>query len=397
MTEKEILKQLNIDISDETPDILDTLIKETGFAKSSIDKLSDVPKDDKSMVYDASERHKNMPEPEISHRKKMPVKKAYRIIAACAAALLIFVGGSSFLNSNNKAFAVIGFDVNPGIEITVDEKEKVTGAKAVNTEGKKILQELDLKGSDAKVACYAIVGSMMAKGYLTSTSNSVFVSVSAADAKKGKELEESISKEVNEFTENYQVAISVFGQYIEGDDDLQKFAAKENISIGKAWLIQQLSRSGSARMTEQELMKLPVQELLILAQEKKVGTGSSYGEPDRSKYIGTKKATAIALKNAGITKSQARNIYAEYECEDGRIIYEIEFIYGNTEYEYDIDASTGKILSYDIEKIKPGKSGGKKVTESYDDDDDEYDHDDDDYDDGDRDGDDDYDIDDDDD
>ena len=49
-------------------------------------------------------------------------------------------------------------------------------------------------------------------------------------------------------------------------------------------------------------------------------------------------------------ESQVHGLRIEKERDDGRWEYQIEFRVGNTEYEYEIDATTGKILDYDIER-----------------------------------------------
>ena len=41
----------------------------------------------------------------------------------------------------------------------------------------------------------------------------------------------------------------------------------------------------------------------------------------------------------------------ELEKDDGRWEYQVEFCYGTMEYEYEIDAYTGAILSRDMESI----------------------------------------------
>lgn len=64
-------------------------------------------------------------------------------------------------------------------------------------------------------------------------------------------------------------------------------------------------------------------------------------------------AKQTALNHAGKTASQVTFVKARSDWENGRTVYEIEFIYrsgtGYLEYDYEIDASTGKILSYDYD------------------------------------------------
>lgn len=58
-------------------------------------------------------------------------------------------------------------------------------------------------------------------------------------------------------------------------------------------------------------------------------------------------ARSIALEHAGVAESDAAFYRVERDNDDGRAVYEVEFYSGNTEYDYEISAETGEILSYD--------------------------------------------------
>lgn len=64
-------------------------------------------------------------------------------------------------------------------------------------------------------------------------------------------------------------------------------------------------------------------------------------------------AKQTALQHAGKTASQVQFVKAQQDWENGKKVYEIEFIVntgtGYTEYDYEIDAATGKIVSYDYD------------------------------------------------
>ena len=70
-------------------------------------------------------------------------------------------------------------------------------------------------------------------------------------------------------------------------------------------------------------------------------------EPSR---ITKDEAIAIALKDAGLTKDQVRGLRAEFDYDDGRPEYDVDFRHGSYEYDYEIHAETGKILSRDKER-----------------------------------------------
>lgn len=64
-------------------------------------------------------------------------------------------------------------------------------------------------------------------------------------------------------------------------------------------------------------------------------------------YISSEKAQQIALENAGLSADSVTFIRTHLDHDDGRAEYEVEFYQGNMEYDYDIDAVSGTILSYD--------------------------------------------------
>lgn len=66
-------------------------------------------------------------------------------------------------------------------------------------------------------------------------------------------------------------------------------------------------------------------------------------------YIGAAKAKSIALKHAALSASKVRGLKAELDKEHGIMVYEVEFHYGNYEYDYEINAKTGAIIDYEKE------------------------------------------------
>lgn len=73
---------------------------------------------------------------------------------------------------------------------------------------------------------------------------------------------------------------------------------------------------------------------------------SSTGSTD----IGAQAAKAAALKHAGLSESQVRELQAEWDNENGRAVYEVEFKSGGMEYDYVIDAATGAVLDHEVER-----------------------------------------------
>ena len=62
--------------------------------------------------------------------------------------------------------------------------------------------------------------------------------------------------------------------------------------------------------------------------------------------ISLEEAKNIALKHAGFTADQVTALHAEYEIEHGIPQYDVEFHYEHWEYDYEINAETGEIISF---------------------------------------------------
>lgn len=330
MDNREIEKRIHAAVCSATPDKLDDIMKACGIR----------------------EQTEQQPERKTVYLKPKKKKPAYKVFGSVAAALIVCIAGVLAFGKGgaSEAAAIIGLDVNPSIQLSVDDNGKVIEASAVNKDGEKILDDMSLAGTDMKVAANAIVGSMLQQGFLNDISNSILVSVQAKDSAKGTSLQEELSSSLNQYLGSYALSAAVMGQCITDDSEITAFAAENGISEGKAYLIKTLAASDS-RLTEAGLLKLSTQELILLASEKSSDKtpAVSYGEVNKSQYIGKDKALNIALAKAGLKKSQISGCEVEFECDDGNITYDIEFYCGSAEYEFEIDATTGNIIEYETD------------------------------------------------
>lgn len=69
--------------------------------------------------------------------------------------------------------------------------------------------------------------------------------------------------------------------------------------------------------------------------------------PAAENQITQEDAKNIALQYAGLTEDQIQHLRMEFEIDDGIAQYSVEFIAEDWEYEFEIEAQSGKILSYD--------------------------------------------------
>lgn len=84
--------------------------------------------------------------------------------------------------------------------------------------------------------------------------------------------------------------------------------------------------------------------VLVTADKSAAQQGSS-----TSSYISADRAKEIALADAGVPAADAVFLRAQLDWDDGRQVYEVELRSGRTEYEFEIDAKTGGIVSRDVD------------------------------------------------
>ena len=78
-------------------------------------------------------------------------------------------------------------------------------------------------------------------------------------------------------------------------------------------------------------------------------------------------ARETALSHAGLTADQVTFVRSELDRDDGRLMYDVEFYTSDyKEYDYEIDAATGEILSYDYDaegySYQPNATLGTAIT-----------------------------------
>ena len=92
-----------------------------------------------------------------------------------------------------------------------------------------------------------------------------------------------------------------------------------------------------------------VEQKLDKAEDKIEGALTPNSTPATDAKITAEKAQEIALAHAGFTADQVTGLYAEYEIDDGIPHYDVQFRRERMEYEYEIHAETGEIISFDMD------------------------------------------------
>lgn len=210
------------------------------------------------------------------------INRRLRILAGAMAAcfcLLVMSGGGYYVYQNGKTDSVIGIDVNPSIELSVNRKNKVLEVEALNNDAVEIIDNMNLKGVDLDIAVNAVIGSMVKHGYLDDMDNAILVTVSNDSISKADKLRQLVVGDIQTTLQENQVEAVVYDQQAVKEDEIQKLADEYNISYGKAYFLKELIDQNPT------LMMVGMKELAPLTMEEiaqKITEGS-YALADSAK------------------------------------------------------------------------------------------------------------------
>ena len=290
--------------------------------------------DDMSGVLSRCETRKgtviNMPTMKTAKRK-------WTILVAACLAVVLLAGGGVLYQQANAVASVVSLDVNPSIELKVNSNEKVLVCTPLNDDAKAILADMsngaDLKGAKLDVAVNAIVGSLVRNGYLDSISSAIMISVEDKNADRAQKLQQELASAVDGVLQTSEAKAAVLTQTLTQDAAREQQARENSISTGKAALVNRVLAINPALKFD-ALAKLSVEELKDLAEA---------GAP--AMPIGRDAAAYAAEQYAGTTALDSVTAEVDSELDESPAHYEVELHTAWGEFEYLVDAYTGKVLS----------------------------------------------------
>lgn len=224
-------------------------------------------------------------------------------------------------------------DINPSIELIVDEENKVVSVTALNDDGNIIIVGETFIGKTSEEAVALIVSIATETGYLVkgeveATENEINISVSG-DEKAQEELYNSIKKEVEKVisTEHIQAVVN------------KKEALKKEA-------LEEIAMELDPTLTEEQVKEMTEQELLKVIQDVRLETAIFYSEMLVEMY-NEQKAHEIKLVERAETKKvidglddtyqQLKSTYNELLSKFSDLIIDVENAY--LEYFVDPDCS----------------------------------------------------------
>lgn len=196
------------------------------------------------------------------------VRRQLRILGTAAAACFcaVLMTGGIYAYQNKQVESVIGIDVNPSIELSVNRKDEILTAQALNSDALEIIDGMDLKGVDLDIAVNAIIGSMVKHGYLQDLDNAILVTVNNDSISKAQNLRTTVVADIQDSLKENQVQAVVYDQQAVETDEVKQLAEQYGISYGKAYFLDELI-SQSQELTMADMGKLATMTMEEIAKD----------------------------------------------------------------------------------------------------------------------------------
>ena len=182
--------------------------------------------------------------------------------AVSAAACLALICSISYYAAFLRLDATVYLDVNPSVELRLNQREEVLSVRASNLDGAGILDGIELKHMDVDTAVNAILSSMLSHGYLGRERDVLLLSVDSANSKRAKELQSRLASDISEQLGRLNGSSIVLSQTIRTDHDLQTLASAHGMTPGKAALLGELTKADPA-LNYEEIAAMSMDELMM--------------------------------------------------------------------------------------------------------------------------------------
>lgn len=241
---------------------------------------------------------------EIHKRSVFMIRR--RVIASLIAACfcMIALAGGTYTYQNGRVDSVIGIDVNPSVELSVNQRNKVLSAKALNEDAKNIMEQMDLKGVDLNVAVNAVIGALVTNGYLTDSDNAILVTVANDSVKKAKNLRSTVVSDIKTALKEKQLEAVVYDQQVIDEEQVKGFASEYGISYGKAYFLKELMDQNPS-LTLDDIKNFAS---LNMEQIAKVITERSYAVGGKTDVTEEETDTTTKATTASVTDPTAESV-----------------------------------------------------------------------------------------
>lgn len=354
--------------------------------------IKEAPLDLLAMIQDAPIQ-KMQTHDDITRQEKgrTPRPRLRPLTLGASVIMLLIIAISGWYQFTMSPEARIYFDVNPGVEIVMNRREKVIDLIGINRQGEALAEAIDYRGEALETVQNRILEEMVTKNILEGTRQIMLVSALHDDSEKSRQLAREFDQGIHQFFESQEMDLIVLRQSLVHSSTLEEFSKTYNMSIGKMTFIRNLMVLNPDLQLE-ELVDLSLEELLMISMEtgldlnRIIETDDDYEEfelpevpkeeppvrepeeepqpepgpeaapdpmpepaptpdPEPQARLSVAEVRRIALGETG------GGVIMELEYDEDDREYEIVIFHNGYEYELEIDAFTGRIKDMDVDEL----------------------------------------------
>ncbi len=198
----------------------------------------------------------------LQRKRSLFVLPSISFTIAALVAFLFFSGLMPY-TSKPAAAAYVSFDINPSLEVGVDEDMHVVEIDAFNDEAKQIIKKYKFSTDDStpfEVFADQLIKAYEKEGYMDDNQSMLITSVAdkSSDKKTKKELDKALNSIVKRAVVQYPVAITV----TESNEDTRNKARQLGVSSGKYTAFKKANENGKV-YKEEKIKEVKFQELKV--------------------------------------------------------------------------------------------------------------------------------------
>jgi hypothetical protein len=190
---------------------------------------------------------------------KRPIvrRRSFRYVITSLVAAVVLLVTTLLHFPSNEVYAYMSIDINPSIEVGVDEQLKVLKLKAYNEEGKRIVSQLShWKKKEFVDITMEIIELSMQKGYLQEGGQ---VLITTVERKHRATSSRELSTELKKIQHSYQQK-NIIVKTEESTMEVRNKAVKKGVTTGKLLEIEQKMKVVSPESTKAKKLEKPLEQ-----------------------------------------------------------------------------------------------------------------------------------------
>lgn len=216
---------------------------------------------------------------ETKRMNKLWTNGMFRGLSALTACILLFLVISP-LFGNSQAYAAVTIDINPSLELEVDEQAVVIQVSSYNEEGQKLLNEIEWRDKSVSDVTITVIQKAETMGYMNEQEQVIITTTYLHDQKK-----ENITKLLEDTVKADQDVTLVL---VEGKKEWHEEAKKQAVSPGTYIVEKKVAQEG-IHLGEKNIKKVNLKELPAVHGIKVIEVHGKHDQkPNKVKEVGEK-------------------------------------------------------------------------------------------------------------